>query len=191
MAFGDNQVDGYTEGEEPLVFYYKKGEFRKHESEKLRNIATGLDSPARGFFKVLVATKGNRILFITMMMCFILMLVMSIFSAKSNVDTVGDVTCELTAFSFQDSIYTSLKLKKSRNAPKDVSGYRCLSISFFLTDADGNIAARYDTDYSFDMENSSEQFVRATFNDYDAYSASCTVSCGEDSRIIKSSIELR
>ncbi|MCR5764125.1 MAG: hypothetical protein K6G00_12165 [Treponema sp.] len=190
MAFGDNQIDGYTEGEEPLVFHYKKGEFRKYESEKYRNIATGVDAPARGFFKVLVASKGNRILFITMMMCFVLMLVMSIFSAKSNVDTVGGVTCELTAFSFQDKVYASLKLKKFRNE-KVSEGYRNLNIEFFLIDADGNTVAKYETGWSFDMGNKEEEFVRATFTDYEAYSASCAVSCNDDSRIIKSSIERR
>ena len=190
MAFGDNQIDGYTEGEEPLVFHYKKGDFRKYEAEKYRNIATGKDAPARGMFKVLVASKGNRILFITMMMCFVLMLVMSIFSAKSNVDTVGGVTCELTAFAFQDNVYTSLKMKKFRNE-NATEGFRNLSVVFSLLDTDGNTVAEYATAYSFDMSQKEEVFVRATFTDYEAYSASCVVTCGDDSRVIKCSVEHR
>ena len=190
MAFGDNQLDGYTEGEEPLVFHYKRGDFRKYESEQCRNIATGVDAPARGFFKVLVASKGNRILFITMMMCFVLMLVMSIFSAKSNVDTIGGVTCELTAFSFQDNVYASLKMKKFRTEQAS-DGYRNLEIAFSLLDADGNTVAEYETIYSFDMANKEEQFVRSTFTDYEAHSARCVVTCGNDSRTIKSSVEHR
>ena len=61
MAFGDNQIDGYTEGEEPLVFHYKKGDFRKYEAEKYRNIATGQDAPARGMIKdVFCSHAGNE-----------------------------------------------------------------------------------------------------------------------------------
>lgn len=191
MAFGDNQVDGYTDGEEPLVFHYRKGEFRKYESEKYKNIATGKDTPARGLFRVLVATKGNRMLFITMMMCFVLMLVMSIFSAKSNVDTVGGVTCELTSFSFQDNVYTSLKMKKSRKEDKFASGYRNLFITFSLLDSEGNTVAVYESEYAFDMGSPEEQFVRATFNDYEAHSSCCTVNCGDDTMTIKTSIEQR
>ena len=190
MAFGDNQIDGYTEGEEPLVFHYQKGDFLKYEPEKYRNIATGEDAPARGFFKVLVASKGNRMLFITMMMCFVLMLVMSIFSARSNVDTVGGVTCELMAFSFQDNVYASLKMKKFRNEQSS-DGYRNLSVAFSLFDEGGNIVAEYETVCSFDMASKEEQFIRTTFTDYEARSASCIITCNDDSRTIKCSVEHR
>ena len=110
--------------------------------------------------------------------------------SKSNVVTISGITCELTAFSFQNNVYASFKMKKIRNKQSS-DGYRNLKISFSLLDMDGNSVAEYETIYSFDMANKEEQFVRSTFTDYEAYSARCAVTCGNDSRTIKSSVEHR
>ena len=64
MAFGDDMVDGYPDGEEPLVYHYQKDSFRRHESKQYADLASGQSLPKRGFFKVLVGTRSNRFMLV-------------------------------------------------------------------------------------------------------------------------------
>lgn len=130
MAFGEDMIDGYPDGEEPLVFHHKNGEFRNQELKQYRDMATGKNQPKRGLFRVLVNTKMNRMIFIAMMMCFGLIFALSLLMDKSNEATVNGVYLNLSAFTFDDQVYvtTSGKLSSSSKAYREKPGPRSLSL---------------------------------------------------------------
>lgn len=130
MAFGEDMIDGYPDGEEPLVFHHKNGEFRNQELKQYRDMATGKNQPKRGLFRVLVNTKMNRMIFIAMMMCFGLIFALSLLMDKSNEATVNGVYLNLSAFTFDDQVYvtTSGKLSSNSKAYREKPGPRSLSL---------------------------------------------------------------
>jgi len=166
---GDD-VDGYTEGEEPIVFHYKKGDFRKREAKIYSDLATGKNQPKRGFFRVLVNTKGNRLVFTSMVFCFALVFIVWVLNGKENKNTINDVVCELNSFSFDGQVYSSLELKPAKN-PEDLSP-RYLSVIFEAYDSDDTMINKQEQDIVFDI-NGEEDFVRVVFTDYNL----CVVKC--------------
>ena len=104
MAFGEDMIDGYPDGEEPLIFHHKNGEFRNLERKEYRDLATGQNQPKRGLFRVLVNTKMNRMIFIAMMMSFGLIFALSLLMDKPNETTVNGVYCNLSSYSFGEEI---------------------------------------------------------------------------------------
>ncbi|MBP5359033.1 MAG: hypothetical protein J6Y69_07595 [Treponema sp.] len=113
MAFGDDMIDGYPDGEEPLVFHHKNGEFRNLEVKQYRDLATGKNQPKTGLFRVLVSTKMNRMIFIAMAMCFGLVFVLNLLMNKPNEATVNGVYCNLSAISFNDTLVVTTECRIS------------------------------------------------------------------------------
>lgn len=199
MGFGDNQIDGYAEGEEPLVFYHQRGEFRKYEAEQYRDLATGKNQPKRGLFRVLVSTKGNRFMFTIMVMVFAVVILVRVLGGKTSEGTVNGVFCDLSAFSMEDTVYASVKIRTSaaerdrlgKNAvvpPKD------LHFSFAALDKDGAQSAADELDVVYDdaAAGGKEKIVRVSFTDYDIARVQCTVSSGDaDPVTLSTGVEIR
>ncbi|HBG65871.1 MAG TPA: hypothetical protein DDW78_05310 [Treponema sp.] len=198
MAFGDNQIDGYADGEEPLVFYHQRGEYRKYEAAQYRDLASGKNSPRRGLFRVLVSTRGNRFMFTIMVMVFAVVILVRVLGGKSSEGTVEGVFCELSAFSMEDTVYASVKIrtsaaererlgKDSPVPPKD------LSFDFRALDKDGSEIAADAADAVYDdaAAGGKEGFVRTSFTDFDIVRVQCTVSSGaeEESVTLSTGVE--
>lgn len=129
MAFGEDMIDGYPDGEEPIVFHHKNGEFRELERKQWSDLATGQNQPKTGLFRVLVSTKMNRMIFIVMVMCFGLVFVLNLLMNKPNEATVNGVYCNLSALSINETLYVTTECRISskskayrRNSkPREVS----------------------------------------------------------------------
>ena len=168
---GDD-LDGYTEGEEPMVFHYKKGDFRRLEPKMYSDMATGQNQPKRGFFRVLVNTKGNRMIFFSMIFCFALVFIVWIVNSHENVSSSTGITCELTSFSFEGKVYASLSLKNNKKNP--LTEEKPLSVEFDSYDTDGTLINKETVQYDFVPEGE-EQFVRVVFSDYNLAEVKCSI----------------
>mgnify|MGYP006916079620 CR=1 FL=1 len=190
MAFGENQIDGYAEGEEPLVFYHRRGSFRENEPEHLRNLAEGKAMPKRGFLRVLVNSKGNRMIFVVMVLCFVFLGGYKIFARGANEGSVGGINCKLSAFSFQDAVYASLSLKQSAADKKKDSlpSQQPLTVLFAAVTEDGTELARWQEDALFLKGEGGEQFVRATF-EVGAARILCVVQADEGTAELSTAVE--
>ncbi len=140
MAFGDDMIDGYPDGEEPLVFHHKNGEFRNLEVKQYRDLATGKNQPKTGLFRVLVSTKMNRMIFIAMAMCFGLVFVLNLLMNKPNEATVNGVYCNLSALSINDTLYvtTECRISSKSKAYRRNSKPREVSINAVAVDSQNN-----------------------------------------------------
>ena len=185
MAFGDNQIDGYAEGEEPMVFYHKKGNFRQYEDEKLSDLATGKGLPKRGFFRVLVGTKGNRFMLTAMLLAFVVVFFVSVFGGAPSDGTIGGLYCELSAFSFQESVYASLKVHPSAKG----GALSEIRTEFIIVNTDGMESATDEQMFLYDEHGKKDQFVRTTFRDYDAVKVLCTIQSGDDTKTLTATVQ--
>lgn len=209
MNPGENQIDGYEDGEKPLVFHHKNGEYRQYMSENLRDLATGKALPKRGFFRVLVSTRGNRIMLFVMCLTFVLFIFLNIFGKNSNQDVINGIEAELTAFSFDDQIYVSLSLKdyeknrtsskkESDKADKKIAGKKTENI-FPLSTAPKNISVKLelintDEETAYVHEDTvifdgSNNIYRQTFTDYDMEKVKCTLENQEKKVILNTKIQ--
>jgi hypothetical protein len=154
-------LEGYAEGEKPLVFYYNREERLTSAPQNVRDYYAGKSGrPVKGLFKVLVATRVSRVLFVTIIALCAIIIVMSLTVLNDSSVTVAGIPAELTVFSFDGSVYVSLKLKetaKGINGPLPVDAH----ITFYGQDREFlnlvNIRGIYE---------GKQEFLRTTTADY-------------------------
>ena len=178
----NNSIDGYAEGEEPLHFYYQKGDFRKYydnDQMPLRDLAEGKGLPKRGLFRSLVSTKSNRAIFTGMIMCIALVLALNFLRGGANEGTIGGMYCELSAFSFQEQLFVSVEIRPSYLTKKRHRGGayepKAFSASFTVTNSDGELSEESGQDFVYDSAEGESCLIRATFGDYDAEKVWCSL----------------
>ena len=195
MAFGENQVDGYDDGEKPIGYHHKTGEYRESEPQFAKDLASGKSAPKHGFFKVLVSTRGNRSMFVVLCISFVLVILVSLFGKNPNEGSVNNVYCNLKAFAFDDKVYVTLELKqpdaqlkkRDKDKPVKVEPHQ-VNAHFDLYNTDKAIADQREGSCLYD---GTGQFVRETFNNYDITQVKCTVTCGDKSAILTAKVEQR
>lgn len=185
----DNQlfgtVDGYADGEEPIVFYTKRHEYRRYEPEEYRKLASGETKPARGFFKVLVGTRANRMIFMAMIMTVAVVLVVSFFGKKGNQCVVDNVSCAMTAFSWGDDVYLTIEMEKYG---KEKFGPKVLNFTMVAEDSEGADSQVCVDSFVFDSEKK-DQILRSSFRNYDIIKIKANISCGHVSKDIFCKVE--
>jgi len=179
MAFGDDQIDGYTEGEEPLVFHYKRGDFRKREDKKYSDLATGKVQQKRGLFRVLLSTRANKMLFFVMIVCMIMVLILSFLKKRSNEGSINHINCTLNAFSYDGTVYSSLELAPNKNSPfNEVITINC---NFYFIDSDGNkVTEGFDSvTVEFKSKDDEKKYLRFSASDYNIVKVECKIFSGD------------
>lgn len=182
-------VDGYAEGEEPMVFYYNRERRIQNAPENVRDYyENGLRRP-KGFFGVLFWRKGNKLLFITMIFTFVFVGFVSFLGNKKNEGVLNGVSFALSSFSFDENVFVSVKLKKSEKKGGDDDGS---PRQFFLTlnavDSDGTSVFSEETTANFEKD---DIFLRTTFHDYGIMKVECKISNGEGELNLASAVEKR
>ena len=100
--------------EERLVFYYDRSKRVKNAPQIVQDYYSGKFTAFRpGLFKALVATKANRFILFTLVVCFLMVLFVGFFGPKDNVCVIRGVKADLSAFVYEDfgeKVYVDLKL---------------------------------------------------------------------------------
>ncbi len=175
----DSVVESYEDGQEPLVFYHDRNEYRKYEPESVRDFASGKTKMNKGFFRVLVGTRSNRMIFFAMVMTFALVFIVKILSGSPGEANISGVNCVLSALSYDDRVLVSIRMKPSSRNNNDALP-RNIVAKFIVIDADGMEQNRAEIAAVFDPSKDSPQFLRDSFTDYEIRKVRCIVSCGEE-----------
>ena len=184
MKFGDD-IEGYSEDEERLVYHYgKPGERLKNADEVVKRYyaGEGPQSP-KGIFQSLVQTPSSRLILIVMLAMMAIVVLSSIMNRGGKVSTVALVPMELSTFSFEDTVYISLHLKE--NSQIDFSEHPFVSCNFLVYTTDDQVIyqEKVETFYT-----GKEDFLRTTFGDYDILYVEAVVTVGEETQILRSDI---
>lgn len=168
-----DSAENIKETSEDLLFHYKRGSFRNHESQEVKDLATGKVQISPGLFKSLVATKGNRFMFIALVFTFAISAVIWIFNSSSDTNTVDKFSAFVSAFSFEDKVLAKLELKPVKNITFDED--QNVKVHFDAVNEEGALQNSADVDFTYLCNGEKSQFVTFSFTDYDINKILCRV----------------
>lgn len=186
MNFDEIQEDK-SDDKNQLIFHYNRQKRLESAPPLVKDYYEGTFKAFRpGLFKALTATRANRLLLFTLIICFAIVLFNSLFN-KKNESSVSGVPLVLSSFSFEENVYVSLcfnapEKKYSKKSPVPAE----ITVSYL--DAD-KMTLKTET-FAFIYEGK-ESFLRTTFHDYDIFYVRAEVSFLNDSVSLLSSVEKR
>lgn len=182
--------DSHKSPDEQLVFHYSREERLKRAPKIVQDYYSGDFKPYKGgLFKSLVNTRGNRLLFVTIIFAFGIILFMNYFGPQKSTGKMAGVDAKLSAFSYENAVYASLKIETaSKKKIADFAEGEPVSATFFAHDKEGvavqeeKVVGKYD---------GNELFLRTTFSDYDIMRISVVCSMLDSSLSLETEIEKR
>lgn len=167
--------EGHVDGDTTLHFFYNREERIKNAPKIVQDYYAGKMNPPRGFFKVLVSTRANKFLFLTMV---VLAAFATIYTKVSGNDAAGNISgvkCELVSFAYDEEVFTSIKTKCSEESLKDP---RVMKVHFYLSDADSQAAFEEETELLIDK---TEDYIRLRTQDFEITKVRAVVNIGSES----------
>lgn len=176
--------------DEQMVFHYNREERLKHAPEIVQDYYSGKFKAYKGgVFKSLVNTRSNRLLFVTIIFAFGILFFMNYFGPQKSAASLSGVEVKLSAFSYDDAIYASLKIETaSKKKSADFADGVPVSVTFSALDKDGvsvqeeKLLGKYE---------GKELFLRTTFSDYDIMNVRAICSMLENYATLETQIEKR
>lgn len=171
-----NIDEGHNDNpEENLVFHYNREERLKKAPKIVQDYHSGkLTAYKPGLFKALVSTKSNRMIFFALIICLAVVIFTGLFN-KPEKNSLNGVGMSVSAMSFDETVYVSLKFEEDRNYKKAPLPLTC-SIEFL--DIDKNVVEKYSDMVVF---NGKEEYIRTTYHDYDILCVNAFVSSEDKS----------
>ena len=196
MAFYDNipetRAPGGEENPDNLVFRYKREERIKSAPKIVQDYYAGKLAPTKGLFKVLVATKFNRIMLLTVALCFAVVVLAKTFGNRPSLAVAAGFELELSAFSYDESVYAQIKIHALKKSLKDENfnlakyvkdGEKALA-TFTFIDADGQELAKIQG--SGEIQKNAF-FIRTNSPDYDIMKVAAQVEIlGQSASLVSS-----
>lgn len=176
--------------EEQMVFHYSREERLRHAPKIVQDYYSGDFGPYKGgLFRSLVNTKANRLLFVAIVFCFGIVMFMNLFGPQKNVGSAGGVSVDLSAFSYDETVYASFCFEdagKKRRA--DFADGVPVFVTFSALGADSLVIAEEKVAGKYD---GNELFLRTTFTDYDIVMIRAVGVLNESYSTLESGIERR
>ncbi len=183
----ETRPDKPTE-EEQMVFHYNREERLKHAPKIVQDYYAGNFKPYKGgLLKSLVNTRGNRLMFVTIIFTFGIILFMNYFGPQKSSGTLSGLDVNLSAFSYEDSVYASLKIKEASKKKKaDFTDGIPVSVTFSAYDRENTLVHEEKLTGKYE---GNELFLRTSFSDYDIIKVSAVCSMKDSYSALESSIE--
>ena len=166
------QDEIYTDNpsEAELNFHYKREERLKDAPTVVQKYYAGeLPTAPKGLFKALVHTKASRFTFIALILVLALFVALFFFGPKANQNSIGNTEFSLSAFSFEEKVFVSIKTETKINQTEIQIP---LEISISALDKESQILNQEKIETVI-TEN--EEFIRTIFTDYDIISVEVEV----------------
>lgn len=177
-------LESYAEDEQPLVYHYgKPGERLKNADESVRQFYAG-EGPqlSKGLFHWLVHTRSSRFMFFTLLAFVALIGVTAVFKQNDAAGSVSGIPVQMTAFSFEDTVYVSIKLPEQTGFDSGSSivnaTVRAYTVEKQLLDST-EISGIY---------TGKELFLRTTFSDYDILYIEAVVTVSDSAVALQADI---
>ncbi len=174
-----NIPEGHEDGEEPVVFHYSREQRLKNAPQSVKDYYDGKFTAFRpGLFKALVATKANRFMLFSLVVCFLLVLFLGFFGPKPNVETYKGIPMVLNSFLYDGKVCVKLKIS---DVEKRYRGeYRAgipVSVKFTPYDADNEIIVLSDESLVIHRQTyeGKELVFYKAFEDFDVSSVAAEV----------------
>ncbi len=186
----DETREDNVKDSERMVFRYNREERISRAPEIVRDYYSGKFHPYKGgLLKSLVATKANRLMFVTIIFVFGVVLFMNYFGPQKQKGYVSGVEASLSSFSYGDTVYSSLKLSEAGKKIQAEFEKGChVSVTFSAYDKDGSLLSEQTLSGNYDGK---ELYLRTTFTDYDIIKVCAVCSLRDSYATLESKIEKR
>ena len=161
------QDEIYTENptEAELNFHYNREDRLKDAPTVVKKYYAGeLPTAPKGLFKALVHTKASRFTFMALILVLALVVALIFFGPKANQNSIGNTEFSLSAFSFEEKVYVSIKTQSKINQPEIQIP---LELTISALDMEKQVVNQEKIETVI-TEN--EEFIRTIFTDYDIIS---------------------
>ena len=166
--------------EEELNFYYKRSERLKRAPENVRRFYDGtFPKPPKGLFKALVHTNHGKFMLAAVGLSLAVVLGILLTGEKSNAKSAWGTDFVLTAFSFDDSVYVSLKTEAKSEVPD-------AEIRFSALDKDKKTLAVHEIPA---FSGGTLTFYRTIFTDYDILFVEAEIRTGGETLTLYTRVE--
>ncbi|MCR5699735.1 MAG: hypothetical protein K6G52_08855 [Treponemataceae bacterium] len=177
-----------------LVFHYKREDRLENASKTVKDYYDGTGpTPPKGIFEALVHTKSARYSLFALLLVLAFFVGFYFFGSKSYEDTLDGVHYKLTAFTFEDNVYVSIKLesdaaepnaaKSEPDATEPNAALPDFTVQIFAIDNDNQIIEKK----NFSKNDVKDSYLRTTFVNHDIIMIKAEVKSSEDQ---ESTIEL-
>ena len=166
------QDEIYTENptEAELNFHYNREDRLKDAPTVVKKYYAGeLPTAPKGLFKALVHTKASRFTFMALILVLALVVALIFFGPKANQNSIGNTEFSLSAFSFEEKVYVSIKTQSKINQPEIQIP---LELTISALDMEKQVVNQEKIETVI-TEN--EEFIRTIFTDYDIISVEVEV----------------
>lgn len=172
-----------NDGKENLTFHYSREERLLDAPSIVKKAYSGeLPQPPNGLFKALVHTKGSRFMLIALAFTLVLTAGIIILGPQDHITNLAGIKFTMSAFSFNESIYISVKTEGNAEA---VEGEE-IHLSFSFKDKDGIEVQKQEFIQPYSKIS---DFIRTTVTDYDILLVQCTLTVGLQSETIVCKVE--
>lgn len=143
-----------------LHYFYNREERLAKAPQNVRDYYEGRYKPVRGI--KIFFTKQNRYIFIALLIFVAAAFIYNGLNGTRKYSKINELDCEISAFSYEDQIYTSLSLK--RNVKSKKIEPQKVDAQFFLVDADNQVVAKENHSIIY---SEGEQFIRFKNSDFE------------------------
>ena len=178
--------EGHTEGDDAMIFRYNREERLAHAPKIVQDYYAGkMQIGSRGIFKSLVATRGNRFMLFSVIICAAAMMFMWYFGPSKSEDVLNHVPVQLSAFSFDDTVYVTLTFSEPGKKYEEGSQFP-VEVTFNFNNVDGQLAHEeiITTKYA-----GKKELVRTTFKDYDIIEVTAVLKTGEQEKVLSHKVQ--
>ena len=196
MPFWENMKETEETSQKTSDYENAENNSRLFHEERMKNApkivqdyynGTGLKFE-KGLFKVLVAKKSNRIIFLIMVFCFAILFITNNFSNKGNLKVINGYECELQSFSYDDRLFASVKihpLKKTKTQLSNQEKKEGKTIAFpvnivFYGISESGVQMEFQNDINGEIFLNSNIY-RTDSDDYNVTDVIARVSVGDES----------
>ena len=175
--------EGHAEGEETIVFRYNREERLKHAPQIVRDAYDGKLVPVRGF-KILWVNKANRYILLSLIVFIAFVWIFTSINNTRSYAKINNIAFELSAFSFQEEVYVTLKVndKKAdeKSAPVKVDA------EVFYINNDNQIVEKKELSVVY---GSGEQTLATKAGDYDIIRVDAIITAGNKEKEVSCAVK--
>ncbi len=160
-----------NEADKKLKFYYNREERIAKAPKLVQDYYNGKLKPVRGFRIFL--TPQNRYIFFALIFFVGASWIYTGLNKTRAGTTLQGVNFELTAFSYEEEVYVSLQMKRSKNAKNNMP--LPVEAEFFAIDPNNQVGDKRHGQLVYDE---GEKYIRTKFTDYDIIRVDVILNAG-------------
>ena len=160
-----------NEADKKLKFYYNREERIAKAPKLVQDYYNGKLKPVRGFR--IFFTPQNRYIFFALIFFVGASWIYTGLNKTRAGTTLQGVNFELTAFSYEEEVYVSLQMKRSKNAKNNMP--LPVEAEFFAIDPNNQVGDKRNGQLVYDK---GEKYIRTKFTDYDIIRVDVILNAG-------------